>query len=66
VVAVSAAVDKVVRWWVPALVGLGLAAFFLLGLGALGVVGPLLLLAGFGLAASVLRRPAPQAVPALT
>ncbi len=67
VVAISAAVDKVVGWWVPVLAGLGLAAFFLLGLGLLGVVGPLLLLAGFGAAAAALRgRPAPVAEPALT
>jgi hypothetical protein len=66
VVAISAAVDKAVRWWVPALVGLGLAAFFTLGLGLFGVVGPLLLLAGFGSAAVALRRPpAPVAEPAM-
>jgi hypothetical protein len=58
VVAISAAVDRVVRWWVPALIGAGLAAFFLLGLGPIGVVGPLLLLGGFGAAAVTMRTPA--------
>lgn len=69
VVAVGAAVDRVVGWWVPVLVGAGLAAFFLLGLGPIGVAGPLVLLAGFGATAVALRRrpiPAPAVVPALT
>jgi hypothetical protein len=68
-VAVGAAVDRVVRWWVPVLVGAGLAAFFLLGLGPIGVVGPVILLAGFGAAAAALRvspSPAPAVHPALT
>lgn len=53
-VAVAAAAERVLRWWVPALVVAGFAAFFLLGIGPLGVVGPLLLVAGFGLAAKAL------------
>ncbi len=64
-VAVGAAVDRVVRWWVPALVGLGLVAFFLLPLGPLGVIGPLVLLAGFGAMALTLRRAEPAPVPAM-
>jgi hypothetical protein len=50
-------------------VGAGLAAFFLLGLGPIGVAGPLVLLAGFGATAVALRRrpiPAPAVAPALT
>jgi hypothetical protein len=64
-VAVGAAVDRVVRWWVPALVGLGFVAFFLLPLGPLGVIGPLVLLAGFGAMALTLRRAEPAPVPAM-
>ncbi|MFU8874468.1 hypothetical protein [Micromonospora sp. SL4-19] len=59
-VTVSAAADRVVRWWLPGLVAAGLAAFFMLGLGLLGVVGPLLLLVGFGLAARKLMRTGPR------
>lgn len=50
-VTVGAAVDRIVHWVVPVLTVLGLSGFFVLGLGALGVVGPLLLLAGFVVAA---------------
>jgi len=57
-VAVGAAVDKLVRWWVPVIVVAGFAGFFLLGLGPIGVVGPLVLVAGFGLMAVALGAPA--------
>ena len=63
-VSVGAAVDRLVRWWVPVLVGLGLVAFLLLPLGPLGVLGPAVLVVGFGLTAAALRRPRPVvAVP---
>ncbi|MBL7262124.1 hypothetical protein [Paractinoplanes lichenicola] len=55
-VAVGAAIDGLVRWWVPVIVGAGFAGFFLLGLGPIGVAGPLVLVAGFGLMAAALRR----------
>ncbi len=60
-VTVSAAVDRIVHWAVPSLTALGLAGFFVLGLGAVGVIGPLLLLAAFAVAA---RRSPPLAAPA--
>ena len=63
-VTLAAAYERVVSWWVPALTAAGLAGFFLLGLGPIGVVGPLLLLAGFGLAARGINRVAPVAEPA--
>ncbi|GIE96616.1 hypothetical protein [Paractinoplanes rishiriensis] len=64
-VAISAGVERVLRWWVPALVVAGMAAFLLLGIGPLGVVGPVLLIGGFGAAAMALRRtPAEVPVPA--
>ncbi|MEU4422351.1 hypothetical protein AB0F81_17125 [Actinoplanes sp. NPDC024001] len=69
-VAVGAAVSRVTRWWTAALVVAGIAAFLGLGLGPIGVTGPLLLLAGFGLIARDLRRlpvaeqPTPTPVPA--
>jgi hypothetical protein len=50
-VPIAASVERRVRWWVPALVVAGLVAFLLLGTGPLRVVGPVLLIAGFGLAA---------------
>ncbi|MCY1142456.1 hypothetical protein OWR29_31035 [Actinoplanes sp. Pm04-4] len=50
-VAVGAAVDGLVRWWAPVIVVAGFAGFFLLGLGPIGVVGPLVLVVGFGLMA---------------
>lgn len=50
-VAVGAAVSRVARWWQAALVVAGVAAFLGLGLGPIGVTGPLLLLAGFALMA---------------
>ena len=56
-VAVGAAVDRLVRWWVPALVVAGFAAFLTLPLGPSGVIGPVVLVAGFGLTAVALRRP---------
>ncbi|MCO8275426.1 hypothetical protein M1L60_33075 [Actinoplanes sp. TRM 88003] len=58
-VAVGAAVDRLVRWWAPALVVAGFAGFFLLGLGPIGVVGPLVLVAGFGSMAVALGTPTP-------
>ncbi|MGK5679729.1 hypothetical protein [Actinoplanes sp. URMC 104] len=63
-VATGAARDGLVRWWVPALVVAGFAAFLSLGLGPVGVVGPLVLVAGFGLMAAALRR-TPAGVPAV-
>ncbi|GAA4608666.1 hypothetical protein GCM10023107_87780 [Actinoplanes octamycinicus] len=59
-VAVGAAVSRVARWWQTALVVAGVVAFLGLGLGPIGVTGPLLLLAGFGLMARS-PRPAPAA-----
>ena len=67
-VAVGAAVDRLVRWYVPVLVVAGFAAFFTLPLGPLGVIGPAVLVVGFGLTALALREPrtaAPQVEPAL-
>jgi hypothetical protein len=63
-VPVGAAVDGLTRWWVAALAVAGIAAFLLLGLGWVGVVGPVLLLVAFGLLARDLRRGA--ADPAAT
>ncbi|MBW6435519.1 hypothetical protein KZ829_17405 [Actinoplanes hulinensis] len=66
-VAVGAAVSRTTRWWTAALVVAGIVAFLGLGLGPIGVTGPLLLLAGFGLMARDLARspaPAPAPVPA--
>jgi hypothetical protein len=57
-VAIGAAKDGLTRWWVAALVVAGFASFLVLGLGWSGVVGPMLLLAGFGLLARDLRKPA--------
>ena len=56
-VAIGAARDGLTRWWVAGLVVAGFAAFLVLGLGWIGVVGPVLVLAGFGLMARDLRRP---------
>jgi hypothetical protein len=56
-VVIAAAVEKVLRWWVPALVGAGLTAFLAVTAGPLGVLGPVLMIAGFG-AAIRPRRPA--------
>ncbi|MFG1995688.1 hypothetical protein ACGFJ7_37515 [Actinoplanes sp. NPDC048988] len=55
-VAVGAARDGLVRWWVPVLVGAGFAGFFALPLGPLGVLGPAVLVVGFGLLGAALRR----------
>ncbi len=55
--AIAATVDKLVRWWVPVVVFVGFALFFTLGIGPLGVLGPLVLLVGFGMIAR--RLPAP-------
>ena len=67
-VAVGAVRSGLTRWWTAALVAAGIAAFLGLGLGPVGVTGPLLLLAGFGLIARDLTRadagvagPVPQA-----
>ncbi|GAA0798202.1 hypothetical protein [Spirilliplanes yamanashiensis] len=60
-VTAGAAADRVVRWWVPALTVAGLAAFLLLGLGLIGVTGPLLLLAAFATAARTVPDPASAA-----
>ncbi|WP_328476829.1 hypothetical protein OHA21_22925 [Actinoplanes sp. NBC_00393] len=65
-VGIGAAVSGLTRWWVAALVVAGVVAFLALGLGPIGVTGPLLLLAGFGLIARDLRRtatPAAQPTP---
>lgn len=56
-VPVAAAVDRLTRWWVPALAVAGVAAFLIVPLGPAGVLGPLLLLAAFGLLGRDLRRP---------
>ncbi|BCJ39579.1 hypothetical protein GCM10010168_92420 [Actinoplanes ianthinogenes] len=58
-VAVGTAVSGAARWWHAAMVAAGVVAFLGLGLGPIGVTGPLLMLAGFALMA---REPA--AVPA--
>ena len=52
----GAAADRLTRWWVAALGVAGVVAFLTLGLGWIGVLGPLLLLAAFGLLARDLRR----------
>ncbi|GAA0479436.1 hypothetical protein Ade02nite_39660 [Paractinoplanes deccanensis] len=65
VVAIGAARDGLVRWWVPALVVAGFAGFFALPFGPLGVVGPAVLVVGFGLLGAALRR-TPVAAPAMT
>ncbi len=52
----GAAADRLTRWWVAALGVAGIAAFLLLGLGWIGVVGPVLLLVAFGLLARDLHR----------
>ncbi|MEV4508691.1 hypothetical protein AB0K00_06995 [Dactylosporangium sp. NPDC049525] len=63
-VPIGAAVDGLVRWWVPVLTGLGMVAFLAVGVGPLSVLSPLLLLAGFGLLAKALpaRRQDPAGV----
>jgi hypothetical protein len=63
VVPVAAAVERAVRWWVPVLAGLGVAAFLVAPAGPLGVIGPLLMAAGFGAAALPATR-TPRPVPA--
>ena len=60
-VAVGAAVSRITRWWTAALVVAGIVAFLTLGLGPIGVAGPLFLLAGFGLMARDLHRLEPAA-----
>lgn len=52
----GAAADRLTRWWVAALGVAGIAAFLLLGLGWIGVMGPVLLLVAFGLLARDLHR----------
>ncbi|SNY03913.1 hypothetical protein [Paractinoplanes atraurantiacus] len=64
-VAIGAARDGLVRWWVPALVAAGFAGFFMLPFGPLGVLGPAVLVVGFGLLGAALRR-TPTAEPVLT
>ncbi len=63
-VLVGAAVDRLTRWWVAALGVAGVVAFLVLGLGWIGVLGPVLLLAAFGLLARDLRRRAASGAPA--
>ncbi|XVU25273.1 hypothetical protein ACQPZJ_50225 [Actinoplanes sp. CA-054009] len=65
VVAIGAARDGLVRWWVPALVGAGFVGFFALPFGPLAVLGPAILVVGFGLLGAALRR-RPMAEPVLT
>ncbi|GGM60375.1 hypothetical protein ACFFX1_04840 [Dactylosporangium sucinum] len=67
-VATATTVDGRSRWWVPALVGAGVVAFLVLGVGPLSLLSPVLLLAGFGLLArglgsSAAPRPAPAPAP---
>ncbi|MEU4692768.1 hypothetical protein [Actinoplanes sp. NPDC023714] len=66
-VAAGASASGLTPWWHAALVAAGVIAFLTLGLGPIGVTGPLLLLAGFGLTARALARtpdPAPDLQPA--
>ena len=56
-VAVGAAVDRLTRWWVAALMVAGVAAFLVVPVGVAGLAGPVLLLAAFGLLDRDLRRP---------
>lgn len=63
-VAAGAAASRTVRWPAAALVAAGIVAFLFLGLGPIGVTGPLLLLAGCALMAHDLNRPAALPVPA--
>jgi hypothetical protein len=60
-VVVGAAADRLTRWWVAALAVAGIAAFLVLGLGWTGVIGPVLLLAAFGLMGRDLNRAAATA-----
>jgi hypothetical protein len=62
-VPIGAAADRLTRWWVAALAVAGVVAFLVLGLGWTGVIGPVLLLAAFGLIARDLRRSTPSAAP---
>ncbi|BBH71228.1 hypothetical protein ACTI_79130 [Actinoplanes sp. OR16] len=67
-VAAGAAANGLTRWWHAALVAAGIVAFLTLGLGPAGVIGPLLLLAGFALTARSLTRsaePRPSSPPVL-
>jgi hypothetical protein len=64
-VAIGAARDGLVRWWVPVLVGAGFVGFFALPLGPLGVIGPAVLVVGFAALGAALRRtsvPTPASV----
>ncbi|GAA1034537.1 hypothetical protein GCM10009557_39530 [Virgisporangium ochraceum] len=65
-VAVAAGVDRLVPWWVPGVVVLGFVGFFVMPPApATAVVGPLLLLVGFGLLArGAARRPSSSPEPA--
>lgn len=56
-VPVAVAADGLTRWWSAALAAAGVVAFLLLGLGPIGVTGPVLLLAGFALMAWDLHKP---------
>ncbi|WP_433372055.1 hypothetical protein ACQPZX_48710 [Actinoplanes sp. CA-142083] len=63
-VPIAAAVEGVVRWWVPVLVGAGVVAFLATPAGPVAAVGPLLMAAGFGAAAlPALRIPRPAPAP---
>ncbi|XVV12523.1 hypothetical protein ACQP2X_48385 [Actinoplanes sp. CA-131856] len=64
-VAIGAARDGLVRWWVPVLVVVGFVGFFALPFGPLAVLGPMVLVVGFGLLGAALRR-TPMAEPVLT
>ncbi|MFF5082131.1 hypothetical protein ACFY36_34210 [Actinoplanes sp. NPDC000266] len=55
-VAIGAAHDGLVRWWVPVLVVAGFAGFFVLPFGPLAVLGPAVLVVGFGLLGAALWR----------
>ena len=56
-VAIGAAVRRTVRWWSATLMTAGVTAFLAVGLGPVGVTGPLLILAGCALIARDLGRP---------
>jgi hypothetical protein len=59
-VAIGAAVDKLAPWWLPALVFVGFALFFALGVGPLGILGPVVLLVAFALLGRRLTGPVQQ------
>ena len=63
-VPVGAAADRLTRWWVAVLAAAGVAAFLVFASGPAGMIGPVLLLAAFGIMARDLRRPEALALAA--